>query len=179
MCSNSHNGDDRRTAPGENCVPALSERGSTALNRRNMLLAGSLIAASLFALPVRSALAAAPAVTDVETYRDTLARVAQRNRYALIDIRADWCAVCHRIEREILSHAAVLPLLAHVPLIKVDVTAMDNGNRQLLSYLRADGPPTFFVADTGSGREYARTRSVGAFSRHDLIRRLRPFADGS
>ncbi|NKC49673.1 hypothetical protein HED54_22885 [Ochrobactrum anthropi ATCC 49188] len=56
---------------------------------------------------------------------ERLEQIARTHSFALIDIRADWCAVCHRIEREILAHPAVLQHLEAVPLVKVDVTAMD------------------------------------------------------
>lgn len=145
---------------------------------RRTLLLGALVAPVAFvAAPVGAASANPGAMaTDIVSYRARLAEVAHRHRFALIDIRADWCAVCHRIEREILAHPAVLQHLQAVPLVKVDVTAMDEGNRELLAHLRASGPPTFFVVDAATGQEYDRTRSVGSFSRRDLVRRLRPFA---
>lgn len=136
-----------------------------------LLTVGTLLPAS------RTARAAAQMVSaDIDSYRAALAHMAQSYRFALVDIRADWCAVCHRIERDILSHPSVRDLLERVALLKVDVTAMDEGNKRLLSYLRADGPPTFFIVDTATGAEYAQTRSVGSFRRYDLVRRLRPFA---
>jgi hypothetical protein len=49
--------------------------------------------------------------------------------------------------------------------------------RAVLSHLRADGPPTLFVVEIASGGEYRGTRSVGAFRKDDLIRRLRPFSE--
>lgn len=115
-------------------------------------------------------------VRNVVSYREALSTVAQGYHFALVDIRADWCAVCHRIEREILSHSTVRRHLEHVPLVKVDVTAMDEANRQLLAYLRASGPPTFFVVDAVTGGEYQHTRSLGSFTRRNLIRRLQPFS---
>lgn len=144
--------------------------------RRSVLLGALTAPAGLLALPVSAPRAATlELATDAASYGEALGRAAQSSRYALIDIRADWCAVCHRIEREILAHPAVRRHLERIALIKVDVTAMDDGNRQLLSRLRASGPPTFFVVDTVTGREFRGTRSLGSFSRNDLVRRLRPF----
>jgi thiol:disulfide interchange protein len=114
-------------------------------------------------------------VGNVAAYRKALTGAAARHRFALIDIRADWCAVCLRVEREILPHPTVRRYLEHIKLVKVDVTAMDDGNRQLLTHLRASGPPTFFVVDAATGQEYQETRSLGSFTRRDLIRRLKPF----
>lgn len=115
-------------------------------------------------------------VKDVASYQNALSNLAGTYRFALVDIRADWCAVCHRIEREVLSHASVRRHLERVPLLKVDVTAMDEDNRQLLAYLRASGPPTFFVVDAMTGGEYRQSRSLGSFTRRNLIRRLQPFS---
>ncbi|MFC0220495.1 thioredoxin family protein [Pseudochelatococcus lubricantis] len=159
---------------------AGEQRSAELPARRALLLGGLLAPALLLALPV-SMPRAAPAgmVSDVASYQKALAQVARAHRFALIDIRADWCAECHRIEREILAHPSVREHLEKVPLVKVDVTAMDEGNRQLLSHLRASGPPTFFVVDAATGQEYAQTRSVGSFRRNDLIRRLRPFSQAS
>jgi len=145
-------------------------------SRRAVLLGGLAPILSIAAPREAPAVAATmQPVTDIESYRQTLTQLASAYRFALIDIRADWCAVCHRIEREILAHPSVQRHLQHVALVKVDVTAMDEGNRQLLSHLRASGPPTFFIIDTATGGEFRGTRSVGSFRRNDLVRRLRPF----
>lgn len=146
------------------------------LTRRTLLLCALVGPVALLSAPVGPASANSSAMaTDIASFRKTLDEVACRHRFPLIDIRADWCSVCHRIEREILAHPAVQQHLQAVPLVKVDVTAMDERNRELLAHLRASGPPTFFVVDAATGQEYDRTRSVGSFSRRDLVRRLRPF----
>lgn len=141
--------------------------------RRLLLVGGLVTPVGLLALPAQAAVA--DMVRNVASYQKELAAVAERYRFALIDIRADWCAVCHRIEREILSHSTVRRHLERMPLVKVDVTAMDEDNHQLLAYLRASGPPTFFVVDAVTGQEYQQTRTLGAFTRRNLIRRLQPF----
>lgn len=144
------------------------------LTRRALLAGGLAAPAVLLANPVPAATRGM--VKDVASYHRALAALVEKFRFSLVDIRADWCAVCHRIEREILSHPTVRRHLEQVPLLKVDVTAMDEANRQLLAHLRASGPPTFFVVDAASGAEYDQTRSLGSFSRCNLIRRLAPFS---
>lgn len=155
-------------------APYPAEPIRARLTRRSLLLGGLSARFGLLSLPAQ----AAPPhmVRDVAAYRDALSSLARTYRFALVDIRADWCAVCHRIDREILSHPSVGRHLEHVPLVKVDVTSMGEDNRQLLAYLLASGPPTFFVVDAATGGEYRQTRSLGSFSRRNLIRRLRPFS---
>ncbi len=157
-------------------IDADAQRKNGQWTRRGLLLRGLVVPVGLLTAPIgRAAANRAAIVTDVASYQERLEQFARTHRFALIDIRADWCAVCRRIEREILAHPGVLQHLEAVPLVKVDVTAMDEGNRRLLSHLRANGPPTFFIVDTATGREYDGTRSVGSFNRRDLVRRLRPF----
>lgn len=145
------------------------------LSRRTML--AGLLAGMLTPPPLGPVAAASSVtVTDLRSWREVLGVLAPRYRHALIDVRADWCAACLRMEREVFPHPAVRRILEDVALIKVDVTAMDDRSRELLAHLRADGPPTIFVVDTTSGAEYARTRSVGGLKRRELVRRLQPFA---
>jgi thiol:disulfide interchange protein len=113
----------------------------------------------------------------VEDYQAALDGLSGRYRAALIDISAEWCAFCQTLENRILPDPDVRRLMEHIGLVKVDVTAMDRKNRDLLRHLRADGPPTLFVVEIASGGEYRGTRSVGAFRKDDLIRRLRPFSE--
>lgn len=147
-------------------------------DRRSFLFGISVAATCAALFPATVATAATSIVRNIESYRVIRSLLAPRYRYALIDIRADWCAACLQTEREVYPHPSVKRLLEHLALIKVDVTAMDDANRLLLSHLRADGPPTVFVIDTASGVEHPQTRSVGSLSRRDLIRRLQPFAPG-
>lgn len=142
---------------------------------RRSVLAG-LLATATVAWFQRPAAASSVTVTNLGTWREALGVLAPRYRHALVDIRADWCAPCLRMEREVFPHPAVRRMLEDVALIKVDVTPMDGANRELLAHLQADGPPTIFVVETATGGEYAKTRSVGALKRRELIRRLQPFA---
>ncbi|MDI6028468.1 thioredoxin family protein [Corticibacterium sp. UT-5YL-CI-8] len=154
----------------------LAGNATQRLSRRTLLV-GLLAATAASWSPRPAAAGSWVAVTNLRTYREALGMLTPRFRHALIDVRADWCAPCLRMEREVFPHPAVRRMLEDVALIKVDVTAMDNENRELLGHLRADGPPTLFVVDTASGAEYARTRSVGSLKRRELMRRLRPFVD--
>lgn len=136
-----------------------------------------MIGATVVGAPLHHATAAADhapafvASTEAE-YDAALAASKRKVRAALVDIGADWCAFCRTIDRDILPHPSVQQLMQRIALIKVDVTAMDHGNKRLLQRLRADGPPTLFIVDTTSGRESPGSRSVGAFDVADLVQRL-------
>lgn len=160
---------DRNADRGER----LPYRIAPATTRRQLLIGGLTIAAASLAPPVQ---AAQLIVTNVQDYRSGLARFSSQYRAALIDIGAEWCAFCKTIDHRILPDPDVRRAMEKVALIKVDVTNMDQSSRELLRHLRAEGPPTLFVVQTASGREFAGTRSVGAFTARDLVRRLKQFA---
>lgn len=152
---------------------AIRPRPHLATRRR--FLAGGLAIATATSLSVR-AYAAQLVVTNLEDFHSGLARLSIHYEAALIDIGAEWCAFCQTIDETILPDPRVRRAMERIALIKVDVTKMDQSSRDILQYLRADGPPTLFVVQVASGREFSGTRSVGAFSASDLVRRLRPFA---
>ncbi|PZR94699.1 MAG: hypothetical protein DI537_06560 [Stutzerimonas stutzeri] len=153
---------------------AMLSRSSPLTTRRSFMLGGLFAAATGgFA---RDALADTVIVASLAQYKKGLSRLSERYEVALVDIGAEWCPFCQTIDNRILPDPQVRQAMARVGLVKVDVTRMDQASRELLAHLRAEGPPTLFVVQTASGREYSGTRSVGSFRASDLIRRLRPFA---
>lgn len=152
----------------------LSANAVCGLSRRT-ILAGLFAATAVLSAPRYAVAASTARVTNLRAFREALGMLAPRYRHSLIDVRADWCTACLRMEREVFPHPSVRRMLEHVALIKVDVTSMDKENRELLAHLRVDGPPTLFVVETASGREYARTRSVGGLRQREMVGRLRPF----
>ncbi len=148
--------------------------GAQLPTRRQFLMTGFAVSATV-GWPVH-AQAAQLIVTNLDDFRSALSQLAPKYKAALIDIGAEWCAFCKTIDQQILPDPNVRRAMAGVALIKGDVTKMDQASRDLLRYLRADGPPTLFIIQTASGREFSGTRSVGAFRAGDLVRRLRPFA---
>lgn len=166
----------QESRPSPRLSPGGSHEAAPFRLRRALVLGLPVMAgASLLARPVWSA-ASAPVVTNLGEYRAALGALAPHKTAALVDIGAKWCAFCRTIDTKILPDREVARLLQHVGLIKIDVTAMDDSNRELLRHLRADGPPTLFIVQTATGHEYRNTRSVGPFRIENLVSRLRPFA---
>lgn len=141
------------------------------LSRRALLLA-------LAGLPAgqTSAAATRTSVASVADFSSALAFLAGRHPNVLVYISARWCPICTRIDTQVLPAEPVREALRHVPLLKVDVTAMDGAARALLRLLAATGPPTLFVADARARAERPGTRFVGDFSEQALLERLGPFA---
>jgi thiol:disulfide interchange protein DsbD len=81
-------------------------------------------------------------------------------RGVLLDFSADWCTSCKEMERYTFTDPGVQSALAHVSLLRADVTAGNADDQALLKYFGIIGPPTlaFYGPD---GRERSQYRVVG------------------
>ena len=96
-------------------------------------------------------------VADLE--REVLAASAAK-RGVMLDFSADWCTSCKEMERYTFTDAGVQTTLAHVSLLRADVTADNADDQALLKRFGIIGPPTiaFYGPD---GEERSQYRVVG------------------
>ncbi len=87
-------------------------------------------------------------VYTLEELHTQLAQAAQADHPILVDVYADWCVECKRLERT-FNAPEVRSTLAGVVLVRVDVTRDTPAARTLLSSLELYGPPAvlFFGGD--------------------------------
>jgi len=82
-------------------------------------------------------------------------RLQKANKAVMLDFYADWCADCQRIERETFADAKVRAKLSGFLLLKADITASSDADRQLLAHFGLYGPPALLFFDT-RGKEIGR-----------------------
>ncbi len=98
-------------------------------------------------------------------------QAAAAGRPALLDVYADWCVECKRLERETFANPAVEARLGAFTLLRADVTANDETDRALLAGLSMFGPPAVLLYDAG-GKERRAQRLTGFVGPEDFLRRL-------
>lgn len=98
-------------------------------------------------------------------------QAAAAGRPALLDVYADWCVECKRLERETFANPAVEARLGAFTLLRADVTANDEIDRALLAGLSMFGPPAVLLYDPG-GKERRAQRLTGFVGPEDFLRRL-------
>jgi thiol:disulfide interchange protein DsbD len=81
-------------------------------------------------------------------------------RPVMLDFYADWCVSCKEMERFTFSDPAVQKRLAGALLLKADVTANNDQDRELLRRFRLFGPPGTIFFDA-SGQEVRAARLIG------------------
>jgi thiol:disulfide interchange protein DsbD len=86
--------------------------------------------------------------------------LASAGRPVMLDFYADWCVSCKEMERYTFSDPAVRQRLSGVLLLKADVTANSDADRELLKRFKLFGPPGTIFFDA-SGREHDGVRVIG------------------
>lgn len=116
--------------------------------RRSLVLSlAALIYSTKFA---QSASTVVGPIRSIDDYLQALAVARMQNRYALVDVAAEWCPFCKTIENEILTHPRVKERMSRLALLKVDVTSWSVDSRKRLALLKVTGPPTVFIIDVES-----------------------------
>ncbi|MGH8554167.1 MAG: protein-disulfide reductase DsbD [Gammaproteobacteria bacterium] len=78
----------------------------------------------------------------------------------MVDLYADWCVECKELEKHTFADPLVGQQLTKLTLIKADVTANDEEDRELLAGLGVFGPPALLFY-TPDGTELHNQRLVG------------------
>jgi thiol:disulfide interchange protein DsbD len=89
----------------------------------------------------------------------------------MLDFYADWCTSCKEMERDTFSRPEVRSALAHMRLLRADVTANSTDDQRLLRHFQIYGPPTIAFYDS-SGQERREFRVVGYMRADDFVAQL-------
>ena len=116
--------------------------------------------------------AGALAFKAVRSVDELDAALRTAGRPVMLDFYADWCVSCKEMERFTFSDPAVQKRLAGALLLKADVTANNDQDRELLRRFRLFGPPGTIFFDA-SGREIAGSRVIGFQSSDRFLQTLR------
>ena len=100
--------------------------------------------------------------TNRKEFDTAIRRARAQKKPVLAYFTAEWCAICKSIDSHVFSYAVLKARLANITEVRVDLPAIDEGNRALMQHLRVSHPPTMFVISPTDGRELPRTRLIGA-----------------
>lgn len=81
-------------------------------------------------------------VTRLDELRDALASTGTSQQPAFVDVTADWCISCQRMERQVYTDPDVSGPLSSFRRIQVDVTDSTPETRRILEHFNLFGPPS-------------------------------------
>lgn len=89
----------------------------------------------------------------------------------MLDFYADWCASCKVMEATTLKDLQVVEALSHFKVLKIDVTAINSDNKEIMAYFNVIAPPAylFFNAD---GKPLKNLSLVGESSVQEFLEAL-------
>lgn len=161
---------DRLTADAD-AGPRLRKAAGFALSLAGVILA--IGAASGGSDPLRplahlGVSSPQPPVTEAETtFVEAASTPDLMNALASADGRptfvyftADWCVICKTIERDVFPNAEIIASLDGFQRVKVDLTALDQANQEMMRELAVVGPPTMIFFDAES-KEASGSRLIG------------------
>lgn len=102
----------------------------------------------------------------------TLAAAKAANQPVLVDFFAEWCTACKELDRTTLSNPKVLAAMKDLRLLRVDITKINDANRQLMQRYHIIGLPAlvFFAPD---GNEIANARVLGYMNSDQWLTHLK------
>jgi thiol:disulfide interchange protein DsbD len=112
------------------------------------------------------------AVKSTADLAAALASAAVAGRPVLLDVYADWCVECKRLERNTFGDPVIAAQMTAFTLLRIDVTANDDADRAILASLELFGPPAVLLYDTRS-QERRDLRLIGYTNAADFGQRLR------
>ncbi len=102
-------------------------------------------------------------VKGVSMLREQIEIAKTQQKPVMLDLYADWCIDCKRLDRDTFSDQNVQHTLRGTVLLKADVTANDEQDKDLLRTLGVYGPPAvlFFGPNGVERREYRLAGYLG------------------
>jgi thiol:disulfide interchange protein DsbD len=99
-------------------------------------------------------------IKGLEQFDKALASAATEGMPVFVDFYADWCVECVRLENTTFKAPEVIAALAGYRLLRLDLTANDDADKQVLKQYNLFGPPAllFFGPD---GKEIKHMRVIG------------------
>lgn len=117
-------------------------------------------------------------VKGLDGLNAAIQQASAQNKPVMVDMYADWCIACKELEAYTFSDRKVQTALADFVLLKIDVTANDNLDRELLKKLGIFGPPAILFYDQ-KGTELRNFRVVGFIEADNFEQHIHQFTTSS
>ena len=108
------------------------------------------------------------AFTKVNNLAELEQKLAQTSQAVMLDLYADWCVECKRMEVTTFKDQNVIQALENTLTLQVDMSANTQQHKDLLKHFGLFGPPTMLFFDN-QGQEHPQSRLIGMIEPAQLI----------
>jgi thiol:disulfide interchange protein DsbD len=107
--------------------------------------------------------------------KQALLDAAASHKPVVIDFYADWCPICHELDRTVFSRPEIQAKLAQVVALRMDATNQDDPQvQQILQQYDIEGLPTIVFLDS-HGQEIKDSRVIGLVTPQEFLQALAMF----
>ncbi len=103
-----------------------------------------------------------------------LAAAKVARKAVILDVYADWCISCKKIDQELFNNKILTSHLKDTQLLRLDVTRQTTTNKILQNHLKIVGPPTLLFFNM-EGKELKNYRLVGNVEFEHFLKHLDHF----
>ncbi len=108
------------------------------------------------------------AFTKVNDLVELKQKLAQTSQPVMLDLYADWCVECKRMEATTFQDPSVIKALENTLTLQIDLSANTQQHKDLLKHFGLFGPPTMLFFDK-QGQEQPQARLIGMIEPAQLI----------
>ncbi|KGP62695.1 thiol:disulfide interchange protein [Legionella norrlandica] len=139
-----------------------------------LILIGASMGSSNPLQPLSNLQAASPISPALETTKEQTVKTVElalkqaHGKPIMLDFYADWCASCKVMEKTTFKDPRVQKALSHFVVIKIDVTANNKNDKELMQHFQVVAPPTFIFFNT-QGEELNHLKRVGELNADEFM----------
>ncbi len=135
-----------------------------------VLIAGGLNRkCNLFQVSSASKQESGPNWTKISSQQELDQQLSAANgKFSILEVYADWCVNCQRIEQSVFHDPTVMAKLVDFNLLRIDLTTMSPAEQELIQSLKVYGPPAilFFAPN---GKEIHDKRVIGELDQAQML----------
>jgi thiol:disulfide interchange protein DsbD len=111
------------------------------------------------------------AFTKVNNLAELEQQLAQTSQPVMLDLYADWCVECKRMEATTFKDQNVIQALQNTLSLQVDMSANTQQHKNLLKHFGLFGPPTMLFFDK-QGQEQPQNRLIGMIKPAQFVQHI-------
>ena len=109
--------------------------------------------------------------TKINNLAELEQQLAQSSKPVMLDLYADWCVECKRMEATTFQDPSVVKALNNILTVQIDLSKNTQQHKDFLKHFGLFGPPTMLFFDS-QGKEHQQHRLIGMIDPAQFIQHI-------